>query len=39
MLKFYDRHDMVVEKFHETASFKQSKRLEENLSYNTQKTK
>ena len=31
MLKFYLRHGMIVEKFHEIFSFKQSKRLEKIL--------
>ena len=37
MLKFYVRHGMVVEKIHETISFKQSKWLESYISFNTQK--
>ena len=37
MLKFYVRHDMVVEKIHEIISFKQSKWLESFVSFNTQK--
>ena len=37
MLKFYVRHGMVVEKIHEMISFKQSKRLESYISFNTQK--
>ena len=37
MLKFYVRHGMVVEKFHEMISFKQSKWLGKNISFNTQK--
>ena len=37
MLKFYVRHGMVVEKFHEIISFKQSKWLENFISFNTQK--
>ena len=37
MLKFYVRHGMVVEKFHEIISFKQSKWLESYISFNTQK--
>ena len=37
MLKFYVRHGMVVEKVHEIISFKQSKRLESYISFNTQK--
>ena len=37
MLKFYVRHGMVVEKIHEIISFKQSKWLEKNISFNTQK--
>ena len=39
MLKFYVRLGMVVEKFHETISFKQSKWLEKNINFNTQKEK
>ena len=38
MLKFYVRHGMVVDKIHETISFKQSKCLEKFTVYNTQKT-
>ena len=37
MLKFYVRHGMVVEKTHEILSFKQSKRLENYIIFNTQK--
>ena len=37
MLKFYVRHDMVVEKVHEIISFKQSKWLESYINFNTQK--
>ena len=37
LLKFYIRHGMVVEKVHEIISFKQSKWLEKNISFNTQK--
>ena len=37
MLKIYVRHGMVVEKFHEIISFKQSKWLESYISFNTQK--
>ena len=37
MLKFYDRHGMVVEKNHEIISFKQSRWLEKSISFNTQK--
>ena len=37
MLKFYVRHGMVVDKLHEIISFKQSKWLENFISFNTQK--
>ena len=37
MLKFYVRLGMIVEKIHEIISFKQSKRLEGYISFNTQK--
>ena len=37
MLKFYVRHGMIVEKFHEIISFKQSKWLERCISFNSQK--
>ena len=37
MLKFYDKHGMVVGKIHEINSFKQSKWLEKDISFNTQK--
>ena len=37
MLKFYVRHGMIVEKIHEIKSFKQSKWLENYISFNTQK--
>ena len=37
MSKFYVRHGMVVEKVHENISFKQSKWLENYISFNTQK--
>ena len=37
MLKFYVRHGMVVEKLCEIISFKQSKWLEKNINFNTQK--
>ena len=37
MLKFYVRHGMIVEKIHEIISFKQSKRLESCINFNTQK--
>ena len=37
MLKFYIRHGMIVEKFHEIISFEQSKWLEKYISFNTQK--
>ena len=36
MSKFHVRHGMVVEKSHEFISFKQSKWLEDNISFNTQ---
>ena len=37
LLKFYVRHGMIVEKFHEIISFKQSRWLEVYISFNTQK--
>ena len=37
MLKFYVKHGMVVEKIHKRISFKQSKRLEKNTDFNSQK--
>ena len=37
MLKFYIRHVMIVDKVHEIISFKQSRWLEKNIKYNTQK--
>ena len=37
MLKFYVRHGMVVDKFREIISFKQSKWLEKYMSFITQK--
>ena len=37
MLKFYVRHGIIVEKFHEIISFKQSRWLEKYISFNTQK--
>ena len=37
MLKFYVRHGMVIEKIHETISFKQIKWLENYNNFNTQK--
>ena len=37
MLRFYMRHGMVVDKFREKISFKQSKWLEKYMSFNTQK--
>ena len=37
MLKFYVRHGMVVDKVHETISFKQSKWLEKYINFNIQK--
>ena len=37
MLKFFARRGMVVEKFHEIISFKQSNCLEKHISFTTQK--
>ena len=37
MLKIYVRHGMIVDKVHEITSFKQSKRLEKYINFNTQK--
>ena len=37
MLKFYVRHGMIVDKVHEIISFKQSKWLEKNINFITQK--
>ena len=37
MVKFYVKHGMVVEKVQEIISFKQSKWLEECISFDTQK--
>ena len=37
MLKLCDRHGMIVDKFHEIISFKQSKWLEKYISFNTQR--
>ena len=37
MLKFYIRHGMIVDKFHEIISFKQSKWLEKYINFNTHK--
>ena len=37
MLNFYERHGMVVGKFHEIVSYIQSKGLEKFISFNTQK--
>ena len=37
MSKFYVRHGMIVEKTHEEISFKQSRRLEIYIKFNTQK--
>ena len=37
MLKLYVRHGMVVDKIHETISFKQSNWLEKYINFNTQK--
>ena len=36
MLKFYVRHGMIVDKVHPIISFKQSRWLEKNISFNTQ---
>jgi len=37
MLNLYVRHGMIVVKVHEIISFKQSKRLEKYIRFNTQK--
>ena len=37
MLKFHVRHCMIVDKVHEIISFRQSRRLEKYISFNTQK--
>ena len=37
ILKFYVGHDMVVDKMHATIPFEQSKCLEKNIIFNTQK--
>ena len=37
MLKFYVRHGMIVDKVHDIISFKQSRRLEKYIIFNTQK--
>ena len=37
MLIFSVRHGIVVEKIHETISFKQSEWLEKHITFNTQK--
>ena len=37
MLKFYIRHGMIIDKVHNIISFKQSKWLEEYITFNTQK--
>ena len=37
MIIFYVRHGMIVEKFHNVISFKQSRWLEKYISFNTQK--
>ena len=37
MLKFYIRHEMIVDKIHNIISFKQSRWLEKYISFNTQK--
>ena len=39
MLKFYNRHGMIVEKINERVSFKQSECLEKYTSFNTEKRK
>ena len=39
MLKFYVRHGMIVDKFHEIISPKQSKWYEKYIGFNTQKEK
>ena len=33
MLKFYNRHGMIVDKVHEIISFRQSRWLEKNINY------
>ena len=35
MIKLYVRHGMIVDKNHEIISFKKSKWLEKNISFNT----
>ena len=37
MLKFFVKHGMMVDKIHQIISFKQSKWLERDISFNTQK--
>ena len=37
MLKFYNRHGLIVDKVHSVISFKQSKWLEKRINFNTQK--
>ena len=37
MLKFCNRHGLIVDKVHSVISFKQSKWLEKHISFNTQK--
>ena len=37
MLKIFVKHGMIVDKFHETISFKQSQWLERYIKFNTQK--
>ena len=37
MLKFYVKHGMILDKIHETISFKQRKWLEKYISFNTEK--
>ena len=37
MLKFYNKHGMIVDKFREIISFSQSKWLEKYKSFDTQK--
>ena len=37
MLKFYVRHEMIVDKVHDIISFRQSRWLEKYINFNTQK--
>ena len=39
MLKFYNRHGMIVDKVHHLISFRQSRWLEKYINFNTQKRK